>query len=110
MTFTGNEGSYITLTQGNAWTANYRNAHPTSVKAHFYGKTKLNEILNQSGCVGIRIYRAIDDTGVEELVLVGVNANGSDLTGGLILDRSVACPPYCDSLSSLMGYSGPNGG
>lgn len=110
MSFTGNEGAYITLTQGNAWTANYRNAHPNSVKAHFYGKTKLQEVLNQSGCVGIRIYRAIDDTGVEELVLVGVNANGSDLTGGLILDRSFACPPYCDTFSSLMGYSGPSGG
>ncbi len=107
MAFTGNEGAYITIAQGNAWTTSYRNANPTAVKAHFYGKTKLNEVLNQTGCVGIRMYRAIDDTGALQLVLVGVNANEQDLTAGLILERSLLCPPYCDGFSSLNGYSGP---
>jgi len=110
MSFTGNEGTYITLTQGNTWTTTYRNANPTAVKAHFYGKTKLTEVLAQSGCVGIRMYRAIDDTGALQLVLVGVDANGSDLTGGLILDKSVLCPAVCDGLSTLGGYTGQPGG
>ena len=110
MSFSGDEGSYITLAQGNTWTANYRNANSGAVKAHFYGKTKLNQILGQSGCVGIRMYHAIDDNGVTELVLVGVNSSGSDLTSGYILDRSVPCPSYCDGLSTLGGYSGPPGG
>jgi hypothetical protein len=106
MSFTGEEGAYITLTQGNAWTANHRTANPNMVKAHFYGKTKLSAILNQSGCVGIRMYRAIDDAGVLELVLVGVNSSGGDLTSGYLLDRSTPCPTYCDSGSSLNGGGG----
>ena len=101
MSFNGNEGTYITLTQGNAWTASYRAANPNAVKAHFFGKVKLQEVINQTNCVGIRMYRAIDDTGALQLVLVGVTAAGVDLTGGLILEKSVLCPPYCDATSSL---------
>lgn len=106
MTFNGNEGAYISLTQGTTWTGTYRSANPTAVKAHFYGKNKLVEMLNQTGCVGLRMYRAIDDTGAAQLVLVGVTASGADITSGLILDRSLLCPPYCDGGSSLNGGSG----
>jgi hypothetical protein len=106
MAFNGNEGTYITLAQGTTFTASYRNANPSATKAHFYGKTKLQELLNQSGCVGIRMYRAIDDTGATQLVLVGVSSNEADMTSGLILDRSVLCPPYCDVASALNGGSG----
>jgi hypothetical protein len=106
MAFNGNEGTYITLAQGNTWTGSYRSANPNGIKAHFYGKTKLTEMLNQTGCVGLRFYRAIDDTGAEQLVVVGVNSSSTDMTSGLILDRSLLCPPYCDSGSSLNGGSG----
>lgn len=106
MSFTGNEGTYITLTQGNAWTASYRAANPNGVKAFFYGKTKLQEMINQTNCVGLRFYHAIDDTGATQLVVVGVTAAGADMTSGLILDRSLLCPPYCDGGSSLNGGGG----
>lgn len=110
MSFSGNEGGSITLAQGSQWTANYRSANPNATKAHFFGKTKLNEVLNQSGCVGIRMYYAIDGNGAKQLVLVGVNSSEQDLTSGIILDLAVPCPSYCDSFSALMGYSGPGGG
>ncbi len=106
MSFTGEEGTYITLTQGNTWTTSYRTANPNAVKAHFYGKVKLSQLLNQTGCVGIRMYRAIDENGALELVLVGVAASGADITSGLILDRSIPCPSACDTGSSLYGGSG----
>ncbi|MGZ3861750.1 MAG: hypothetical protein ACXVPN_00300 [Bacteroidia bacterium] len=106
MSFNGTEGSFITLTQAATWTANHRTANPNMVKAHFYGKEKLLAILNQSGCVGIRAYRAIDDTGVLELVLVGVTSACADMTAGYILDRSLPCPTYCDGGSSLNGGTG----
>ena len=79
MAFNGNEGTYITLTQANAWTTSYRNANPNAVKAHFYGKTKLQEMLNQTNCVGLRFYRAIDDTGAAQLVVVGVLADQTEI-------------------------------
>lgn len=106
MSFNGTEGSFITLSQGATWTANHRSANPNTVKAHFYGKEKLLSILNQSGCVGIRAYRAIDDNGVLELVLVGVTSAGADMTSGYILDRAVPCPSYCDGGSSLYNNGG----
>ncbi len=106
MSFNGNEGTYITLTQGSTWTASHRTANPTAIKGHFFGKTKLQEMLNQTNCVGLRFYRAIDDAAALQLVVVGVLADGTDMTTGLILDRSFLCPPYCDAGSSLNGGSG----
>jgi len=106
MSFNGNEGTYITLGQGSTWTGSHRSANPTAVKAHFFGKNKLTEMLNQSGCVGLRFYRAIDDTGALQLVVVGVTSAGADMTSGLILDKSALCPPYCDAGSSLNGGGG----
>lgn len=99
--FTGNEGGYITIARGKKWTGNYRRANPGAVKAHFFGKTKLGGLLNQAGCVGIRMYHAIQAARARQLVLVGVNSKGLDLTSGLILDTSVPCPSYCDTKSSL---------
>lgn len=107
MAFNGNEGEVITLTQGKNWTKNFRNAHPNEIKAHFFGKNKLNQILNQSGCVGIRIYNAIDDQGKKVLVLVGVDDQERDLTNGIILERSMPCPPMCD-IGSLLYNDQPN--
>src|ERR1035437_3617944 len=78
MSFTGNEGTYVTLNQGGTWTGNYRTANPNAIKAHFYGKTKLAEMLNQTGCVGLRMYRAIDENGAAQLVIVGVTSAGAD--------------------------------
>jgi hypothetical protein len=101
--FTGNEGRYITVAQGKAWTRNFRRASSGGVKAHFFGQAKLNGVLNQTGCAGIRMYHAIDATEARQLVLVGVNGDGVDLTTGLILDMSVPCPSYCDTKSSLNG-------
>ncbi|MGZ3919738.1 MAG: hypothetical protein ACXVOH_06930 [Bacteroidia bacterium] len=106
MSFNGTEGSFITLTQGATWTANHRNANPNMVKAHYYGKNKILTIFDQPGCVGIRAYRAIDDNGLLELVLVGVTSAGADITSGYILDRSLPCPTYCDGGSSLYSNGG----
>lgn len=106
MSFTGNEGTYITLAQGVTWTTSYRSANPNAIKAHFFGKSKLTEMLNQTNCVGLRFYRAIDDTGVAKLVVVGVLADQTDMTSGLIMDKSFLCPPYCDAGSALNGGTG----
>ncbi len=97
MSFNGNEGANITLVEGAAWTAAYR-ASPAfnGIKAIFYGKSKINSILKQAGCVGIRVYNAIDAAGVPVMVLVGTDANENDITAGLILERGVPCPPNCN--------------
>lgn len=101
MAFTGKEGEVVTLADAARWTGNYRTANPGQVKAHFFGKDQLRLITSQTGCVGIRMYHAIDDDGAKVLVLVGVDANEKDMTSGVILERGMSCPPLCDTTSAL---------
>ncbi len=98
MAFNGDEGQQISLSDASSWTANYRNSSgDDGVHAQFYGKNKLKNIVNQTGCVGIRIYKGIDSQGVPVLILVGTDADENDMTSGYILERGVPCPPYCGS-------------
>jgi hypothetical protein len=96
MTFTGNEGTVITLAEGAEMTANYRatiNSGDTIALA--LGKNLINAILNQSGCLGIRMYYALNSKGEDQLVLVGVDSNGDDLTAGVLVDGVLKCPNHC---------------
>lgn len=95
MAFDGDEGEEISLEEAAAWLANYSSENPSEIRAHTTGKNKLNSILNQDGCVGIRTYYAIDGNGDKCLVMVGVDASENDLEEGIILDRSLPCPTRC---------------
>ena len=102
MSFTGNEGDFVTITDASAWTAAYRSNNPNATKAHFFGRNKLMEILGQPGCVGIRAYYAIDAQQKKQLVLVGANSSEKDmLDAGLVLDQAAPCPNNCDTASPL---------
>ena len=103
MSFTGNEDHSITLATAAEWTANYREAHKTWLKGHFFGKKAINDILVQANCVGIRIYYALDPDGVQRLVIVGVKANEDDLVNGSLAERGIPCPPFCGSGNVLNG-------
>jgi hypothetical protein len=88
MSFNGNEGEFVTLSDASRWTANYRNTiQPGDTIAFAAGKEKLIELLNQDECLGARI--------------VGVDENGNDLEDGLILERISACPPFCSKRNKL---------
>jgi len=96
MSFNGNEGEVISLETASGWTANFRNSGTfDGINAIFYGMNKISSILNQEGCVGIRIYRAIDDDHNPVLVLVGTDENENDLLDGIIVERGTSCPPMC---------------
>jgi hypothetical protein len=49
-------------------------------RAVSYGKTVLEQVLSQKGCVGIRFYFAKDKEGKTTLVFIGVDKNGNDIT------------------------------
>lgn len=96
MAFSTNDGQYVSLQDACSWTANHRNsANYNGVKGIFYGKSKISEILAQSGCVGIRAYYAIDAQSKPVLVLIGTDANGNDIESSLILERGMPCPTNC---------------
>ena len=103
--YNGSEGDAITLDEAAALTANYRESLADTVetvKAHFFGRNILQQILDQENCVGIRMYYGLDENGGKQLVLVGVDPAGQDMEAGLIADRSRVCPPDC-TVSTLNG-------
>ena len=101
MAFTGHENQYISLETASAWTENYRNANPNSINGHYFSMDTINGILAQGNCLGIRVYYAIDDAGVKQLVIVGTDAYENDLYEGLIADKSIQCPPTCGAINPL---------
>jgi len=102
MSFNGNEGSPITLADAADLTANYRaTISPGDRLALFVGRNRLLDILNQTGCMGVRIYFGLDKNGEQELVLVGADSNEQDMEKGVIIDRLKQCPTNCSSSNPL---------
>lgn len=101
--FTGKEGEEFPLATAAEWTANYRAANPGDIQAHFFGMDILNKILAQPGCVGLRMYYALDENGVKQMIVVGVNADETDQYTKTIAERGFPCPPYCSGGSPLNG-------
>ncbi len=98
MAFTGDENHVITLDQATEYrTAFEENPDTRDIKGHYFGKRDLLALLNQQGCVGLRMYYAAntDDNNKPTLVIYGVGADEMDITAnGLALDRSYTCPPF----------------
>lgn len=112
MAFIGNEGGPIALATAKRWTVRYRkneeqsNPGVTVTQAHFFGKEKILEVLNQEECVGIRIYYGINEDDKREVIVVGAKSDQNNIlpsdenstdsgSGGILLDDSVWCPPFC---------------
>ena len=86
-------GSIITLTTASGMTGNFRRNYPNATKAVYYTNDVYNDIMSQTGCVGIRIYNAVDANGNLTNVLVGVDAKGNDMYNGKIYDLGDRTPP-----------------
>ena len=85
--------------------------NPEDVVAHFMGRDIIEGILAQPGVVGIRMFYAQNEIGLRQLVLVGTDANGSNVIdyatvsddGEVIKNKGIvaggvrSCPPYCGS-------------
>ena len=95
MAFNGTEAKQVTKEEAAPWTANFRaTITPGDTIGRFFGKDILNEILNQPGCMGIRIYNGINEEGNNNLVLVGADANEDDMVNGVIAQHSASSPPF----------------
>lgn len=100
MAFNGTEGGAITITDGAALTAEHRLKNPTALKARFFGKDILNQILAQDGCMGIRFYFGQNEDGVRELVICGADEFEDDILD-LVADLSRPCPSDCPTPNAL---------
>ena len=96
-------GAVITLEEAISFTHSYQEEYPNSTKAYLVDVDKLSLITAQNNCVSVRIYNGYDtETNTTNLVLVGVNNQGDDMTEGIIVERTLPCPPYCPNSSSLI--------
>jgi hypothetical protein len=107
----GKEGDVIDYNVARKWVANYQKANPTGNMAHFFGYEIIKELLAQEGCVGLRMYYAIDDAGERQIILVGVDEKGMDIKPGAngrtkdegsVADASYPCPTYCSGNGTSM--------
>ena len=89
----------ISLAEAAALTKSYRAA--SEEKAGAFHKDQVLELLNQPGCVALRIYYGRQADGKPALVLTGVDKADSDITAGVILEQHLPCPPYCGDGNTL---------
>jgi hypothetical protein len=105
-TLTGDEGDPIDLMTARKWVKSYQKNQPQQgTVAHFFGYQLISRILAEDGCVGIRMYYALDDQGNRQLILVGVDKKGNDLVPSsltlnptesrIVGDASFPCPSFC---------------
>lgn len=99
---TGKEGAEIELNIAAEWTKNHRERHPHNSISQFFGNQILQKLLDQPGCLGIRIYYANSQklngwqkfilgisnglkkhiagaVGEDHFILVGATAEGTDM-------------------------------
>lgn len=114
----------ISLDDAKDWTGNWRTAPTTAARAFLIPVNDiqgvLNEIKSQSGEPCARAYLAIDDKGVEKLVIVGTSQDTTTTPGttiyrdllpavgedyetatNSIYDFTKPCPTFCDPASPL---------
>lgn len=93
----------ISLVDAKRYIANYsQNPTAPTIKAGFFWRTIFDKILEQPGCVGIRIYYAKMDDGSPTFVIVGVDEHEKEITAGIIGQVVKPCPPYCETESELI--------
>ncbi|TDI91013.1 MAG: hypothetical protein E2O77_07360 [Caldithrix sp.] len=102
VTFTGKEDHSISLEDASQMTRNYQlQTAPDQIIGGFFGKDAVLAIISQEKAVGLRYYYGLDDEGTPHIILIGVNADGNDMTDGLLAERSTKCPPHCPESNDL---------
>lgn len=107
MAFPPERNHKVSLEAAAALTRGFRETAPKgSPRAGMFPRDVFERLLAQAGCAGIRIYYGRNERREHELVLVGVNEEGDDMTGGELFDFSLPCPPYCGGDTTLSGDQG----
>src|SRR5690606_13015757 len=103
MTIDNNTGEVITLDEAINYTHTFQENNPDAIKSFFAGINKINRILGQDDCIGIRVYNGEDPiTGPTTLVSGAAAKKCEDITQGVILERLVTCPTHCPKNSVLI--------
>lgn len=104
---TPNDGSIVTRAQAKAMIQRFQTSHPfgawnaTDLKGGFHGRNRIQGILDQPDCVGIRYYFGINSENKPAIVLVGEDSTGKVLSDGVVVEEGPLCPPFCGLSNSL---------
>lgn len=102
--YTPEVGKDIGYEAGAKMIKNHYDQNPDDVMAHFMGRNIIDNILAQPGVIGIRMFHGLNELGIRQIVLVGVDKNGQNILEyntadgkkkAIVADASKACPPYC---------------
>lgn len=110
-----NVGKHVGYELGAKMIKRHWDENPDDVVATFIGRNHIETILAQPGCVGIRSFYALNEVGMRQLVLVGVDQNGRNMLEVDVIDAdgkltkkpgSIStnfrnCPPYCGEASDM---------
>ena len=91
---------HIALADAAALTKRHRDAKVSAEKSGAFHKDQVLKLLDQKGCVGLRIHYGRNADGTPALVLTGIDGSDSDLTGE-ILEQHFPCPPVCGDANAL---------
>jgi hypothetical protein len=93
----------ISLNDAATMTAAFRSSYPDAKKGGAFNKKAIEDVIDQTGCTGLRYYFGEDGDENLCLIVVGIDSNGDDMTDGEIRERAWPCPPVCGSANSLNG-------
>ena len=103
MSVNSDSGKVIIEKEAVKYTHSFQSKYPNATKAYFVGLEKINLILEQENCIGVRIYDGYNsETKKENRVIVGVDHQGEDMIEGVIVEELTSCPNHCPKSSSLL--------
>lgn len=97
-------GSIISEERAKELISSFGVKYDSEIRSSFIGSENVQHLLNQEGCIGLRIYNGYNDENQKmSLVLVGVDESGKEmLEDGIIYDELSQCPPICPVDKSLL--------
>ena len=72
-------GENIGLAEGTQLVKAFQEANPDATSGYYIGRTILEQIMAQPGCVGINFRKCLTNLNEEHLVYTGVGADGKDI-------------------------------
>lgn len=106
-TVTATTDHSITLSDAATMTHAFRSVNSTANLGETFGKNAVQAILNQSGCVGIRIYYAMDTNSTLKVIIVGIDSANKDMYQGLLAERGACCTPLACFPCAALSNSNP---
>lgn len=104
MSFTGNEDMLVSVADAAVLTSTFRKSKMghTQPRCYYFSQRTLNDLLSQTGAVGLRFYFGMDGDGVMKLVYVAVGSDENDiLVDELVGNSGVPCPVSCSATNTL---------